>query len=72
MEIEVFKTDVDDESKAKKILDEIRRKLPGSNPSIDLDDCDNVLRIECTNTEMDESKINKILDDHGYKMEVLS
>ncbi len=70
--IEVYKTDVDDESKAEAILDDIRRILPGSDPSIDLDDCDNVLRVEYSDSEMDESKIKEILRGHGYRMEILS
>lgn len=69
--IGIYKTNVDNRSKARKLLDEIRRKLPESEPSIDLDDCDNVLRVEYSDSEMDESKIKEILRDHGYRMEAL-
>ncbi len=43
-----------------------------SEPSIDLDNCDNVLRVESSDSEMDESKIKEILRGHGYRMEILS
>jgi hypothetical protein len=69
--IEVYKTDVDDRLKAETILDEIRRRFPGSDPSIDLDDCDKVLRIEGSLNGVDELKVREILRDQGYKMETL-
>lgn len=71
LSVKVYKTDIDDKSRAKTILDEIRQLLPGSNPSIDLDDCDKVLRIENKVAEINESKLKKILNSYGYKMEIL-
>lgn len=69
--IEVYKTDINERSKADTILDKIRRNLPGSDPSIDLEDCDNVLRVENPLSGINESQIRQILSDYGYKMEVL-
>lgn len=69
--IGVYKTNVDNKLKAKSILDEIRRKLPGSDPSFDLSDCDNVLRIENRISGVEDTGIKKILESHGYKMEPL-
>lgn len=69
--IEVFKTDINEKSEANSIVDEIRRNLPGSDPSIDTEDCDNVLRIESPAPAIDESKVERILSSHGYEMEVL-
>lgn len=67
----VYKTDIEDESEAESILKKIRRELPGSNPSIDLEDCDKVLRVEFSGYLIDEPGLKEILKDHGYKMEVL-
>lgn len=69
--IEVYKTDINEESKAHTILDKIRQNLPGSDLSIDLEDCDNVLRVENPISGVDEAQIRQILNDYGYKMEVL-
>lgn len=69
--IEVFKTDIDNSSVAQKILNEIRRKFPGSDPSIDLSDCDNVLRVKYSALESEELKVGEILGQHGYNIEPL-
>jgi len=69
--IEVYKTDLDDRLAANKILDEIRRAFPGSDPSFDLEDCDRVLRIEKPGSEIDERRIQNILNTYGYEMNEL-
>lgn len=69
--IAVYKTDVDDRLRARSILQEIRRMLPGSDPSLDLEDCDRVLRVETPHPEIDEQRIHTILKLHGHEMEVL-
>lgn len=67
----VFKTDIDDHTKAESILAEIRRHLPESDPSLDFEDCDKVLRVESQTTSVNEGKIENILNSYGYTMEVL-
>lgn len=69
--VKVYKTDVDEHSKAKMILDAIRKTLPGSDPSFDLEDCDKVLRVEHVTSEINERNIRKILQGYGYDMEKL-
>ncbi|TND07233.1 MAG: hypothetical protein FD123_3378 [Bacteroidetes bacterium] len=44
--IEVFKTNVQNESVAEEIRSALRKELPGSAIHFDLEDCDHVLRIE--------------------------
>lgn len=68
--IEVYKTDVHEVSTARMILDEIRRSHPNSDPSFDLEDCDNVLRIEDT-SGVDSSVIVEILQNHGFRLDSL-
>lgn len=69
--VKVYKTNVNEPSKAKSILDAIREHLPGSDPSFDLDDCDKVLRVENPSAEIEERNIRDILQSHGYEMEIL-
>lgn len=68
---EFIKTDVVDRSKAKAILNQIRRALPGSDPSFDLDDCDKVLRVENHSSGVDKSEVKRILNSHGHQLQVL-
>lgn len=69
--IQVYKTDVADRVAADAILEVIHRHLPNCNASFDLEDCDNVLRIESFNGEISDSKTRKILQDYGYQIEKL-
>lgn len=69
--VKVFKTNVDEPSKAKSILNAIRENLPGSDPSFDLEDCDNVLRVECYTGKFKEQDIQAILANYGHSMEIL-
>lgn len=69
--VTVYKTNVENRSKAETIVDAIRRQLPDCEASFDLEDCDNVLRVENTAGRIDEPEIHKILQNHGYEMETL-
>lgn len=67
--IGVYRTNVESRTEAKLILKAIYRLLPGCNPSFDLDDCDNVLRVESPYHGINESTISAILKKYGYHME---
>ncbi len=69
--VKVYKTDIDNRTEAKNIVHEIRQVQPGSDPSIDLEDCDKVLRIEIRKEEIDAAAIKTILNSYGYTMEPL-
>ena len=69
--VKVFKTDIDNRTKAENIVHEIRQVQPGSDPSIDLEDCDRVLRIEIKKEEVNAAVIKTILNSYGYTMEPL-
>lgn len=43
----VFKTNVDNLSKVKKIAPKLNQLFPNSKWNFDLEDCDNILRFEC-------------------------
>lgn len=71
MPVSVYKTNIDDSSEASTIVTEIRRVLPGSDPSFDLEDCDKVLRVEYQSSNMDKTKVESILEDYGYQISPL-
>lgn len=67
----VYKTDVDEHSKAKTILDEIYQIFPDSDLSFDLDDCDKVLRVEHSDGSIDEEKILQIVKNKNIQIDTL-
>lgn len=69
--VSVYKTNVDEHSEATSILDAIREKVPGSDPSFDLEDCDKVLRVENCTGQINDQDIREVLQEHGYDMEKL-
>lgn len=69
--VKVYKTSVEESSHARSILDEIRKTLPGSDPSFDLEDCDKVLRVEHFFGKINEGDIREILANYGHSIEIL-
>ncbi|MEX2600077.1 MAG: hypothetical protein WD355_00435 [Balneolaceae bacterium] len=67
----VYKTDVANTLEAKAIKDSIQSQLPDTTVSIDLEDCDSVLRVESFNGEIPGAEIRKILHEFGYHIETL-
>jgi hypothetical protein len=71
MYIHVYKTDVEsreDEARITAVLtDEFTE--PDYEISFDLEDCDNVFRIESFNGKIDEDKIFKIFKRNGFSLE---
>lgn len=70
--VNIFRTNVDNRTNAKAIENAIRKALPGSDPSFDLEDSDRVLRIEHSDHGLDKSTIERILKKFNYTMEVLT
>ena len=68
--IEVYKTNVNQISTAKLILDEIRRSHPNCDSSFDLEDCNNVLRVE-DSSGVNSSRIEEILQNYGFWADTL-
>lgn len=69
--IGVYKTDVDEPTHASKILDELVLRLPDCYSTFDLEDCDNVLRVESFNGEIDDLKIRDVVESSGHHIEKL-
>lgn len=69
--IRVYKTDVESKKDAKAIADLIHCEIPACTISFDLEDCDNVLRIESENGEIDEGVIKEIFTMKDHHVDVL-
>ena len=67
--IEVFKTNVDTDSEAEKIIVTLLQFFPGARINFDLQDCDKILRVE--GKAFSNEKIIKLLDQNGFYCEVL-
>lgn len=69
MIIEVFKTNVQEESQCKVIIEKLLEHFPNSSINFDLEDCDKILRIHAPT--ISNTKIIAILNSHGYFCEAL-
>lgn len=69
--VEVFKTNVSEQSHATLIIALIQRTFPGHHASFDLEDCDKVLRVKSRECIYPERVLN-LIRDLGCEAEVLS
>lgn len=67
--IEVFKTNIKDEDTAETILCRLMAYLPEAYINFDLEDCDNILRIE--NCQKHSSEVILIIRQNGFECERL-
>lgn len=72
MTVEVFKTNVNKRKYAKVLLQHIHKTFSGYNANFDLDDCDNILRVQCNNGTIRSKALILFLRDFGYHAEVLT
>lgn len=69
--VEVFKTDVKDRRHADMLISRIRQTFSGYRANFDLEDCDKILRIECTTGSVQASLVVRLLKESGYTAEIL-
>ncbi|HWA34687.1 MAG TPA: hypothetical protein VG737_11180 [Cyclobacteriaceae bacterium] len=69
--VEVFKTNVDDSESAVTLAAAIHKTFESYCATFDLEDCDKILRVECSSTCVENSAIIQLLKDHGFTAEVL-
>jgi hypothetical protein len=69
--VEVFKTNVKDLEQALMLIDHIQKTFIGYAASFDLEDCDRILRVECTTGFINASCVIEILNLFGFKAEIL-
>jgi hypothetical protein len=70
MEVEVFKTDIEDPKQAKWIIDQIEKSFANYKVNFDLEDCDRILRVEYEGA-MQTSLLIDLLRINGCNAEVL-
>lgn len=69
--VEIFRTNVEDHQMANKIIAHFNHYYPDYRVNFDLDDCDNVLRIECSNS-IDVVGVLSYAEINQIEMEVIS
>lgn len=67
--VEVFKTNVRHVPHANKLISILRHHFPGTKINFDLDDCDNVLRVEGENVV--PGKVITVVEQQGFNCDVL-
>ena len=67
--VEVFKTNINKVKQSKMLIRKLNEHYPESNISFDLQDCDNVLRVE--GEDICSEKIIELLTIDGYRCEIL-
>lgn len=68
--VEVFKTNVNEESISNEIHYSIMKCFPNSTINFDLQDCDKILRIEAE--QINSTQVISILSELGYNCEILN
>jgi hypothetical protein len=68
-QIEIFKTNVNNNSAAQKVVLHLSQDLPDYEFNFDLDDCDNVLRVMGSSINIE--RISRSMNQLGYECEVI-
>lgn len=71
MNIEVFKTNVEKDEEAERIIHIIRACFDGYKANFDLEDCDRILRVQSSNGAVKAEKITALLERLGYEIAML-
>lgn len=69
--IEVFKTNVENQSDAERLVDEIHSRFTGHVANFDLEDCDKILRVNCKEEMAEATLFIRLLHFFGFYAEVL-
>ena len=69
--VEVFKTNVEDSSHADLLIEQIHKSYTHYTANFDLEDCDNILRVESKVLEIEPSALINVLNEFGYDAEIL-
>ncbi|MDG3581836.1 methyltransferase type 11 [Galbibacter pacificus] len=69
--IEVFSTNIRTKKQADKLLRRLKNRCPSYQINFDLEDCDNILRVESHNGQIDIRTVLKIVKNLGLTARVL-
>jgi hypothetical protein len=70
--VEVFKTNVEQNRHANVLVCLIHKLFRGYAASFDLQDCDKILRVECSTESVNSALLINLLVSFGFEAEVLS
>ena len=70
--IEVFKTNIAHQWEAQKLIEEVQTVFAGYIANFDLDDCDNILRVEFESGIIQSEILIEFLNTFGCLAEVLT
>lgn len=69
--VEVFKTNVIQQTHANMLVDQIQRTFLNYKANFDLEDCDNILRVKNITGVVQTTKIIQLVETYGFEAEVL-
>ncbi len=69
--VEVFKTNIQTEKEADFILEKLQKEFPNFKINFDLEDCDNILRMETADIVIDGAPVIDLVSRYGFKINVL-
>ncbi|MGY5850972.1 hypothetical protein [Salegentibacter sp. F14] len=69
--VEVFQTNIDTEKKADFILEKLQIAFPDYRINFDLEDCDNILRMEVGDSSIEAKAVMELVKSYGYQISVL-
>ena len=67
----VFKTGIEDSCTARTMEQKLLKYFPDYRIDFDLQDCDNVLRIEAPEGTIDSDRVIELVSGAGYNIEIL-
>lgn len=70
--VEVYKTNVTNQKQANKIIRKLNEKFPDYKINFDLEDCDNILRVESLHAEFETKNIIQLIRSFGFNIEPLT
>ncbi|MBW8243999.1 hypothetical protein K1F50_14420 [Muricauda oceani] len=69
--VEVFSTSVTSIEKGEFLLDRLQKEFPYYEINFDLEDCDNILRVENVGGNLDSARIISFMEKYGEKIRIL-
>lgn len=69
--VEVFQTNIQNPDVANRLLELLQTVFPEYRMNFDLEDCDNIFRVESIQTHIDAGPIMEMVKSHGHYIAVL-
>lgn len=69
--VEVFKTNITEPAIADLVVAQIQQTFSAYQANFDLDDCDNILRVECKSGRIEAGSVMELVKSYGFYLEVL-